>query len=206
MDISKFKAGSRRKQYGYDSFMPNLVNQNWVVSDAKINHILSEADRKLGELNAFSMLIPDIDYFIKMHIAKEATKSSRIEGTQTSIEEALQNEEYINPEKKDDWQEVHNYIEAMNHAIAQLEKLPVSNRLLKQAHKKLLQGVRGKNKLPGEFRTSQNWIGGATLQDAAFIPPHQSEVPELMSDLEKFLNNEDLQVPPLIRIGIAHYQ
>lgn len=206
MDISKFKAGSLRKQYGYDSFMPNPVNHNWVTSDAKINHLLSEADRKLGELNAFSMLIPNIDFFIKMHITKEATKSSRIEGTQTSIEEALQNEEYIDPEKRDDWQEVHNYIEAMNYAIAQLEKLPVSNRLLKQAHKKLLQGVRGKHKLPGEFRTSQNWIGGASLTDAAFIPPHQSDVPELMSDLEKFLNNDELKVPPLIRIGIAHYQ
>lgn len=206
MDIHKYKAGTLKKQYGYNSFSPEPVNHSWLVSDAKVSHLLSEADRKLGELNAFSMLIPDVDFFIKMHITKEATQSSRIEGTQTSIEEALQDSEYINPEKRDDWQEVHNYIEAMNHAIAQLEKLPVSIRLLKQTHKKLLQGVRGKHKLPGEFRTSQNWIGGASLKDAAFIPPHHEEVPELMSDLEKFLNNEELQVPPLIRIGIAHYQ
>ena len=206
MDIHKYKAGTLKKQYGYNSFSPEPVNHSWLVSDAKVIHLLSEADRKLGELNAFSMLIPDVDFFIKMHITKEATQSSRIEGTQTSIEEALQDSEYINPEKRDDWQEVHNYIEAMNHAIAQLEKLPVSIRLLKQTHNKLLQGVRGKHKLPGEFRTSQNWIGGASLKDAAFIPPHHEEVPELMSDLEKFLNNEELHVPPLIRIGIAHYQ
>jgi Fic family protein len=206
MDIHKYKAGTLKKQYGYNSFSPEPVNHSWLVNDAKVSHLLSEADRKLGELNAFSMLIPDVDFFIKMHITKEATQSSRIEGTQTSIEEALQDAEYINPEKRDDWQEVHNYIEAMNHAIAQLEKLPVSIRLLKQTHKKLLQGVRGKHKLPGEFRTSQNWIGGASLKDAAFIPPHHEEVPELMSDLEKFLNNEELHVPPLIRIGIAHYQ
>jgi Fic family protein len=206
MDIGKYKSGKLKKQYGYSSFSPEMINHEWLINDAKINNLLSEADRKLGELNAFSMLIPDVDFFIKMHITKEATKSSRIEGTQTSIEEALQNEKYITPEKIDDWQEVHNYIDAMNYAIAQLDKLPLSTRLLKQTHKKLLQGVRGKHKLPGEFRTSQNWIGGTSLKDAAFIPPNYDEVPDLMSDLEKFLNNEELQVPPLIRIGIAHYQ
>ncbi len=206
MDIRNFKAGTQKKQYGYSSFSPSHVNHEWLISDAKTSKLLSDADRKLGELNAFSMLIPDVDFFIKMHITKEATQSSRIEGTQTSIEEALQEEEYIAPEKKDDWQEVNNYIEAMNYAIAQLEKLPISNRLLKLAHGKLLQGVRGKHKLPGEFRTSQNWIGGSSLKDAAFIPPHNDEIADLMSDLEKFLNNEELHVPPLIRIAIAHYQ
>jgi Fic family protein len=206
MDIGRYKAGTLKKQYGYSSFLPEMVNHEWLINDAKINYLLSQADRKLGELNAFSMLIPDVDFFIKMHITKEATKSSRIEGTQTSFEEALQNEEYINPEKIDDWQEVHNYIEAMNFSISKLDKLPLSTRLLKQTHKKLLQGVRGKHKLPGEFRTSQNWIGGTSLKDAAFIPPNHDEVPDLMSDLEKFLNNDELQVPPLIRIAIAHYQ
>ena len=206
MDISRYKAGNYKKQYGYNSFSPELINHEWVINDAKVNHLLSETDRKLGELNAFSVLIPDVDFFIKMHITKEATKSSRIEGTQTSIEEALQDAEHIDPEKRDDWQEVHNYIEAMNYSILQLDKLPLSNRLLKQTHKKLLQGVRGKHKLPGEFRTSQNWIGGASLKDASFIPPAQDEVPELMSDLEKFLHNDELPIPHLIRIGIAHYQ
>jgi Fic family protein len=206
MNIDKFKAGVLKKQYGYSSFSPSPIDHDWLVTDAKINRLLSEADRKLGELNAFSMLVPDVDYFIKMHIAKEATKSSRIEGTQTSIEEALQNEEQINPEKINDWQEVHNYIEAMNYAIIQLDKLPLSSRLLRQTHKILLQGVRGKHKLPGEFRTSQNWIGGPSLKDASFIPPNHDEVPDLMSDLEKFLNNDNLQVPSLIRIAIAHYQ
>ncbi len=206
MDINRFKAGSHKKQYGYNSFSPEVVNHDWLINDAKINNLLSKADRKLGELNAFSQLIPDVDFFIKMHITKEATKSSRIEGTQTSIEDALQSEEYITPEKIDDWQEVHNYIEAMNFSIEQLNKLPLSNRLLKQTHKKLLQGVRGKHKLPGEFRTSQNWIGGSSLTDAAFIPPHHTDLPDLMADLEKFLNNDELQVPQLIRIAIAHYQ
>jgi Fic family protein len=206
MNISHYKAGTYKKQYGYNSFSPELINHLWIINDAKVNHLLSKADRKLGELNAFSLLIPDVNFFIKMHITKEATKSSRIEGTRTSIEEALQNAEYIDPEKKDDWNEVHNYIEAMNYAIEQLDKLPLSNRLLKQTHKRLLHGVRGKHKLPGEFRASQNWIGGASLKDASFIPPHHNEVQDLMSDLEKFLHNDELPIPDLIRIGIAHYQ
>lgn len=206
MEITRFIAGKHTKQFGYSSFTPEPVNHEWLVSDAKVNRLLNDATRKLGELNAFSIMIPDVDFFIRMHITKEATKSSKIEGTQTSIEEALQNVEYLDPEKHDDWLEIQNYIEAMNYAIAQLKNLPVSNRLLKQTHKILLQGVRGKQKLPGEFRTSQNWIGGATLTDATFIPPHHGEVPELMSDLEKLLNNDEIQAPPLIRIGIAHYQ
>ncbi len=135
MEINRFKAGKNKKQFGYSSFLPERVNHEWLISDAKVNRLLNDSTRKLGELNAFSTLIPDVDFFIRMHITKEATKSSRIEGTQTSIEEAIQNAEYINPEKYDDWQEVQNYIDAMNYAITQLEKLPLSNRLLKQTHK-----------------------------------------------------------------------
>ena len=179
---------------------------DWQMSNPELTLLLSQADIKLGELNAFSQLIPDVDYFIKMHVVKEGTKSSRIEGTQTKIDEALQKQEYILPEKKDDWQEVQNYVSAMNQAIKQLQKLPISNRLLRQAHHELLQGVRGKHKLPGEFRTSQNWIGGSSLNDAVYIPPHHDELPELMGDLEKFIHNENTPVPHLVKIGIVHYQ
>lgn len=115
-------------------------------------------------------------------------------------------EQDIDPERRDDWAEVQNYIEAMQFAVKSLDTLPFSSRLLKQTHAVLLQGVRGKHKLPGEFRSSQNWIGGASLKDAVFIPPHFERIPELMSDLEKFLHNEDINTPSLIRVGIAHYQ
>jgi len=206
MELKNFKAGKYKQQFQHKSFSPNPVNIAWEISDRSLIHLLSEADLKLGELNAFSQLVPNIDFFIMMHVSKEATTSSRIEGTQTNIEEVLQKEEYIAPEKKNDWREVHNYITAMNEAILDLQTLPLSSRLMKKTHQILLQGVRGEQKMPGEFRSSQNWIGGASINDAFFIPPHFDEVPELISDLEKFINNETIPLPHLIKIGIAHYQ
>ena len=206
MKVSDFKAGKPIQRYQYKSFEPSMVDIPWQIDNVELVMLLSQAGMKLGELNAFSQLIPDVDFFIKMHVLKEGTKSSRIEGTQTNIDEAIQKEEYILPEKKDDWQEVQNYVLAMNQSIEKLEKLPLSNRLLKQTHKTLLQGVRGTNKLPGEFRQSQNWIGGSSLADATFIPPHHDSVADLMADLEKFLHNENIHVPHLIKVGIAHYQ
>ena len=206
MNINDFISGQWQQQYQYKSFLPELINHPWVINDEKLNYLLSTANIRLGELNAFSMLVPDIDFFIKMHVNKEATTSSRIEGTQTNIEEALQKAENINPEKRNDWQEVHNYVAAMNLSIENLANLPLSNRLIRQAHEVLLQGVRGEHKQPGDFRTSQNWIRGSSINDAVFIPPHKDEVPELMSDLEKFLNDHTLYIPDLVKIAIAHYQ
>jgi Fic family protein len=206
MDISQFKAGKYLSQYQYKSFLPETINKEWIVSNPAINTLLEEANLKLGAFDAFSVIVPDVEVFIRMHIVKEATKSSRIEGTQTHIEEAVQKQRDINPEKRDDWQEVQNYIEAMNFAIAELEKLPLSSRLFRRTHGVLLDNVRGKHKQPGEYRKSQNWIGGSSLKDAVFIPAPHEEVDGLMGDLENFINNEKINVPHLIRIAIAHYQ
>ncbi len=206
MDIRDFRAGTYSQEFQYRAFLPSSIHQPWTWNDGELVTLLSQADRKLGELNAFSQLVPDVDFFIRMHVNKEATTSSRIEGTQTNIEDVLQKVENIDPEKRNDWEEVRNYIEAMNQAIDSLGKLPLSARLFRDTHRILMKGVRGAQKLPGEFRTTQNWIGGASLKDAVFIPPPHREVPELMSDLERFLNDRMLPVPDLIKIGIGHYQ
>ena len=205
MDLRDFTSGTHKQQLEYMSFLPEKINHEWIVSSPDVNKMLAEANRLVGELNAFSQIIPDVDFFISMHIIKEATTSSRIEGTRTNMEEALIDQEEVDPEKRDDWAEVHNYIHAINSSINQLETLPLSNRLMKNTHRILLSGVRGKRKLPGEFRKSQNWIG-ATLKDAIFIPPHAEDLPDLMHDLERFLNDESHYVPHLIKIAIAHYQ
>ena len=206
MKIENYKSGTYHQQYKFKSFSPEKINHDWIWEDPKLNTLLAEANVRIGELNAFSLYVPNIDIFIKMHIVKEATTSSKIEGTRTEVEDALLKETDIDPEKRDDWQEVQNYIKAMNHSIEKLESIPLSTRLIKEAHTILMQGVRGEHKTPGEFRQSQNWIGGATIKDASFIPPHQNEVSELMGDLENFLHNENIDVPKLIRIAIAHYQ
>lgn len=206
MNIKDFKSGMLRQEYQYKSFLPEKINHTFTWDDPQINTMLENATRALGELNAFTRIVPNVDMFIQMHITKEANTSSKIEGTKTEMDEVLIAKEQINPEKRDDWQEVWNYINAMNTAIKELETLPISNRLIKNIHAILLNSVRGEAKQPGEFRRSQNWIGGASLATAYYIPPHHNEVGDLMSDLEKFLHNEEIFVPHLIKIAIAHYQ
>lgn len=205
MDISAFQAGRYEPFLEYKAFLPEPICHEWAVSDPELTDLLGRADRALGELNAFAQLIPDIDFFIRMHVAKEATQSSRIEGTQTNIEDAFKDKADLKPEDRDDWAEVQNYIHAIHFAVHSLDELPLSNRLLKQTHEVLLAGVRGERKQPGEFRKSQNWIG-VSLKNAAFVPPHHEHVVDLMSDLERLLHAENLFAHPLLRIAIAHYQ
>ncbi|MDP2041846.1 MAG: Fic family protein [Algoriphagus sp.] len=208
-DLKEFKAGKWIKRLEYQSFSPEKINEEWLIADPALMTLLSKADRNLGKLDAFSDLIPDIDFFIKMHITKEATVSSKIEGTQTSFQEALVKEQDLDPERRNDWNEVHAYIDAMNQAMEEMQRLPISTRLIRQTHETLLQGVRGKEKLPGEFRSSQNWIG-PSLKHAIFVPPTHDEIPELMSDLEHFIhsdqNDPPSHVPHLVKIALIHYQ
>ena len=203
--MDTFISGTYINQGYHKSFQPNLINRNWQINDMEVIQLLSKADRHLGRLDMYSEYV-NIDLFIRMHIAKEATQSSKIEGTRTNMEEVFLSKEEISNEKRDDWEEVQNYINAMNRAVKLLYELPFSSRLIKQTHEILLQGVRGEHKLPGKYRSSQNWIGGATLSDAVFIPPIHTSINELMSDLEKFANDELKPLPDLIKIAIIHYQ
>src|SRR5690606_23172545 len=197
-DIKDFVAGKYVQRMEYRSFSPEKINLHWALSDSKLLMMLGEADRELGKLEAFSSLLPDFEFFIRMHITKEATVSSKIEGTQTSFEEALVMESAIDPERRDDWKEVNNYIRAVNEAIEMMYQLPLSGRLIKNTHKLLLDGVRGKNKLPAEYRSSQNWIV-RSLKNAVFVPQVHEEIPELMQDLEYYIHSDlighQLQVP-----------
>lgn len=204
--MKSYKAGKYILYKGYKPFLPSFINDdiNWNLDE--LAPLLQDASLWLGKLNSYADLIPDIDFFIKMYATKEATNSNRIEGTRTTFDDAITPVEQIKPEFRDDWHEVQNYIEAINYSIKRLNELPISMRLLKEAHKILLQGVRGEHKTPGEVRKTQNWIGGSSLQDAFFIPPEPNMLTDLLTDIEMFLHNENLQVPELIKAGIVHYQ
>lgn len=204
--MKKFQSGHYIQQGHYKSFQPSLINRTWTLDDMGLIQLLGQADRELGRLDMYSDYIPNLGLFIRMHVLKEATQSSKIEGTRTNMEEALLDKEDVALDKRDDWEEVQNYVAAMNEAIEKLHTLPFSARLIKETHRTLLQGVRGKHKLPGEFRVSQNWIGGATINDAVFVPPVHTSIEELISDIEKFAHNDEHYFPELLKIALIHYQ
>ena len=207
MKLEEYKSGEYVKMNDYKAFIPSKINYNWGWDDTKLNKLLSEANRQIGELNAYSLLIPNVDLYIKMHVKIEANKSSRIEGTRTTVEEDLLDVTDINPEKRDDWEEVQNYVKATNYGVEKIkEGFPVCTRLIREIHGILMQGVRGEHKTPGEFRTSQNWIGGSMPSTAVYVPPPHTEIAECLSDFEKFINNEEIDTPDLIKIAILHYQ
>ena len=184
MKIEDFVAGRFVKCYQYDCFVPVFINHDWTWDSKSLTMQLERSVKALAALDACAQFVPDIDLFIRMHIVREASASSRIEGTQTEIEEAVLPESAIQEERRDDWREVNNYVEAMNSAIETLKDLPLSIRLLRGAHARLLSGVRGEARRPGEVRTSQNWIGGNSIMTARYIPPSAEFVPDLLNDLK----------------------
>lgn len=190
----------------YRSFQPAPLPPNPPVAlDEETSALLIEANRKVAVLDGLSSRIPNMDLFVAMYIRKEALVSSQIEGTQCTLEDVL--DPNIEANVNGDVSDVVNYIKATEYAVNRLNTLPLCNRLIKETHEVLLSGVRGGEKTPGEFRYSQNWIGGmgSTLKNARYIPPNPQDMIEAMSDLEKYLNKEDM-LDPLIRAALIHYQ
>lgn len=207
LKLENYKSGKYINVNDYKAFIPSNINHNWVWEDTKLDNLLSDASRQVGELNAYSILIPNVDLYIKMHVKIEANKSSKIEGTRTTIQEDLMDVSDINPEKRDDWEEVQNYVKAINYGIKRINKgFPICTRLIREIHKVLMAGVRGEHKTPGEFRTSQNWIGGSMPSKAVYVPPPHTKIADLLTDFEKFINNQEIYTPDLIKVAILHYQ
>ena len=194
---------------GYKAFIPNpLPPDPPLVYDEELQALLSQADRAVARLDGITTVLPNPDLFIGMYVKKEALLSSQIEGTQASLEGVLEFEADLTPRGDiEGVLEVVNYIKAMNHGIQRLKEFPMSLRLIREVHKLLIEGTRGTHRSPGEFRRSQNWIGppGATLNDAAFIPPPPSLVTQSMGDLENFLYEKDT-IPPLVKMALIHAQ
>jgi Fic family protein len=203
--MDNFSAGHGLRTQGYTAFIPSFINRKWSITDQALLAKLSKADRYIGRLDSFSSLV-DMDLYTKMHVTKEATLSSRIEGTRTNVRENLMEREDVVAEKRDDWEEVQNYIAAMQEATSLLRELPFSSRLIRRTHAVLMKGVRGQHKAPGTYRTSQNWIGGGSLSKATFIPPPHTYVQELMGDLELFANDDRNPMPDLLKVALIHYQ
>lgn len=189
----------------YKSFLPNPLPPEVVELDNEAEKLLIEANKKIAFLEGISSRIPNIELFVSMYVRKEALVSSQIEGTQCTLDDVL--DPNINENTNLDVSDVINYIKAYEYSVERLKELPLCNRLFKEIHSVLLQGVRGAEKAPGEFRTSQNWIGGAgsTIKNAKYIPPNTEDMLKAMSDLEKYINSED-ELDSLIRAALIHYQ
>ena len=203
----EFPGGLRKGTADYDYFLVgNIFHSADIRFAFNILQQLEQASLALGKFCAKIKELPNIGWFIQAYARKEATQSSRIEGTQTNIEEAFtQEEDTISIERRDDWLEVHCYIKALEWAIERMEQLPLSNRLIRETHRLLLDQPRGRHKAPGEFRTTQNWIGGSRPGNARFVPPSPEYISEAMSNLEQFIHS-DVPMPHLIKIALIHYQ
>ncbi len=202
--------GYLRQSSGYKAFIPaSLPPDPLPRMEGELQCLLSQADLALGRLDGSVLTLPNPDRFVLMYVRKEAVLSSQIEGTQSSLQDLLAAEaKVLGPgTARSDVDEVINYVAAMNHGLSRLSELPVSLRLIKEIHAKLLDGVRGGTLTPGELRRSQNWIGpaGCTLAEASFVPPPPELVPEVLSDWERFIHAES-ELPALVRIGLCHAQ
>lgn len=195
-----------RQPKGFRAFIPAELPPDPRIELAQLTQLLSEADRAIGRLDGVSATLPNPDLFVAMYVRREAVLSSQIEGTQSSMDDVLAFELDANAKRlPNDVEEVVNHVAAMNYGLQRLSELPLSLRLIKEIHGRLMRGVRGQEKSPGEFRTSQNWIGGSAPGNARFVPPPAHELHRLLGNFETFLH-EPGGLPPLVHAGVAHAQ
>ena len=206
MKLENNRAGQLKKmQSDYQCFVPHNLKDIKLNINSEINALVNKAYLLLGRLDGMAITLPDIDLFVSMYVQKEAVISSQIEGTRASLVDVLQKDK--GKEKIKDTEEIVNYIKATHYAFKRLNKMPLCMRLIRETHAVLLSNVRGEEKMPGEFRRSQNWIGhaGSTLKDASFIPPAPDEMDICLGDLERYIH-EDSTISNLIKIALIHYQ
>lgn len=211
LEKNRNRAGNYAMQpTGYRAFIPKLLPpEPPIVFDEELISLLSKADRAIGRLDGAAELLPDPDLFVAMYVEKEAVLSSQIEGTQVSLIDILEYKaKDATGRPQGDIKEVVNYVAAMDYGLERIKSLPLSLRLIREIHAVLLKGVRGGEREPGEFRRSQNWIGfaGGTLENATFVPPSPADMLDALADLEKFLYDEDINLPALVKCGLIHAQ
>jgi len=207
MKLENYRAGEYIRTEGYRAFILSKINYSWNWEDAELNKLLAEASRLVGELNAYSVLIPNVDTYLKILIKMEANSSSKIEEINTKIEENLLGREYVDLEQKEKIEEVERMVQAIMHGAKEVNKKErIDVGLLRDMHKILMQGKKLEENKPGKIRTTQNWVGGTNANEAEYVPPPPEEVLECLTDLEKAIDNDLTETPDLIKLAMIHYQ
>lgn len=207
MKLENYRAGEYIRCEGYRAFILSKINYSWSWEDEKLNKKLEKASRLIGELNAYTNLIPKSDTYLKILVKIEANKSSKIEEINTNLEDNILGAKYLKQEEVKDTEEVERFIKAINHGEKEiLKKVQLDTNLLREMHKILMQGKEIENNKPGKLRVTQNWVGGENLDEATYIPPPPGEILECLTDFEKSIDNDLTDTPDLVKLAMLHYQ
>ena len=207
MKLEGYKSGMFMRMSEYSAFILSKINYDWSWEDSKLSKMSAEASRQIGELNGYSKLLPNIEVYIKMLLTIEANRTSKIEGTYTKIEDNLLELSDIEPEKKEDWERIQKYIEAMDYGKTQVNNgSKIGTKLLREIHKVLLEDEKGNEANLGRLRGMQTWVGGSSPANALYVPPPHTEIVECLADFEQFVENENTDTPEVVKASMLHYQ
>lgn len=207
MKLESYKAGKYIRVEDYRAFIISGINYDWESGDKVLNKLSAEASRMIGELNGYSKLISNADTYIRMLTRIEANKSSKIDGVNISLEEEILDESNIDLEKKKDRERAIRYLEATKYAVESVKKgNKLDKNLLKEIHKILMKGDNSDQKYLGKFRMSQNFVGGDTPENAEYTPPPYTEISDCIADFERFIENERIDTPDVVKLAMLHYQ